>query len=99
MPALWRYALFLIKFGYGLAEEDMQSWAAPGESDRDALEWANGLPDGPERDAFLAGLCTTSNMADPEDAMQKALLMSPGKAQTEIFQETAFRWVCELLAK
>lgn len=68
-------------------------WARPGDGDRDALEWANGLPDGPERDAFIAGACTMLPMMDPEEAIQKALLMSPGKAQTGIFKQAALWWV------
>ncbi len=70
-----------------------QRWTGQGETARDALAWANGLPAGPERDAFLAGVCALMPHSDPEGAVRIALSMSAGEEQALIVRDAVPSWL------
>lgn len=57
-----------------------------------AEQWANQLPSGPDRDAFVSGLCSSSADYYPDFVAGLATTMAPGETQTKIIQELAKSW-------
>ncbi len=66
-------------------------WTRSGPDD-EAMQWANQLPAGTERDAFYSGACDNLAFAQPEEAARLAGLMSPGEEQNDVVQKIARFW-------
>lgn len=67
-------------------------WLTYSQDDEAARRWADQLPAGAERDAFLSGLCGRLQVSFPEQAAQLVANMSAGRAQTEAAQALAWHW-------
>jgi hypothetical protein len=57
-----------------------------------AVQWSSRLPAGPDRDAFLSGVCVHSAVQDPEQAGRLAASMSPGQEQLEVVKQVVPMW-------
>jgi hypothetical protein len=59
------------------------------EEDDQPMAWASQLAAGPDRNAFLSGLCQSLQMKDDQDAARLALSMSPGEDRTAVLTDVA----------
>ncbi len=62
------------------------------EGDDAAIRWAEQLPAGPDRDAFLSGLCGELASHCPDDAARLVASMPPGKNQVAACRDVAGAW-------